>query len=145
MSSCTYSIKLSAYHDGELPPEDRDEVWSHLENCADCREEMEELAALSGVLASGPVRHISSPALQRLHEHGVPADDQRWVLRGVKAMTAAAVIVLVISCWHLAHRWSLQGSGSPTGTQQPAVERGPGPAAAHPHVIIDGPSTSERP
>ncbi|MEM7200779.1 MAG: zf-HC2 domain-containing protein [Planctomycetota bacterium] len=45
-------VRLSAYHDDELTAPVRDAVSTHLAECAQCREELERLAGVSGRFAS---------------------------------------------------------------------------------------------
>ena len=45
---------IAAYHDGELKPDRRAWVEAHLAGCAECRREMVELSALSGLLGADP-------------------------------------------------------------------------------------------
>ena len=46
---------LSAYIDQELSPDQRDQVKEHLASCAECRQEYEELRALSTLVRQLPV------------------------------------------------------------------------------------------
>lgn len=45
---------IGAYHDGELPPGRAAEIEAHLEGCAACRRELEELRVLSALLQLDP-------------------------------------------------------------------------------------------
>lgn len=47
--------KLSAYLDGELARRDQIDVEGHLENCPECRQELEELRKLSQELHAAPL------------------------------------------------------------------------------------------
>lgn len=47
--------KIGAYLDGELGQRAQREMQAHLESCADCRAELEELRRLSQLLKEGPL------------------------------------------------------------------------------------------
>lgn len=46
---------IPAYHDGELTAALREQVEAHLPTCADCRADLAELRALSGLLHEAPL------------------------------------------------------------------------------------------
>lgn len=46
------SEKISAYHDGELDPRRTREVQTHLRDCQSCRQQLEELSVVDGLLTS---------------------------------------------------------------------------------------------
>ncbi len=50
--TCIDEKRLSAYVDGELPPEDSAALEEHLANCAACREELSRLEFISQALES---------------------------------------------------------------------------------------------
>ena len=45
---------LDEYYDGELSPARRRQVEAHLDVCADCRAELEQMRQLSALLAEVP-------------------------------------------------------------------------------------------
>ncbi len=47
MDPCTNSAQLSAYHDNELPSAQRFALETHLQSCAACARELEELRRLT--------------------------------------------------------------------------------------------------
>lgn len=60
MTTCKYTFKLNAYHDGELLLADRQKFERHLPGCPECRS---ELAALAGISAlASPLRQVSIPS-----------------------------------------------------------------------------------
>ena len=48
MDSCDNPQAISAYHDGELPPDRARQLEQHLRQCDACRQELARLEALSG-------------------------------------------------------------------------------------------------
>jgi anti-sigma factor RsiW len=97
---------LSLYHDGELPSPWKEKLESHLADCSDCRERLERLRCLSGVL-SEPADLSIGPAQdrvwQRLSNPNGAAPTRRWPQpiwnRSVRVplplLLAAAALVLV--------------------------------------------------
>jgi anti-sigma factor RsiW len=67
---------LSLYHDGELPSPWEKRLESHLSACAECRDRLDQLRRLSGIL-SEPADFSVEPARervwQRLHSTGTSA------------------------------------------------------------------------
>jgi hypothetical protein len=55
-------IKLGAYLDGELNTQERAEVERHLATCANCRQELDELKHLSGMLHEARMPEFTSPS-----------------------------------------------------------------------------------
>jgi hypothetical protein len=53
-------IKLGAYLDGELNTQERAEVERHLVTCADCRQELDEIKHLSGMLHEARMPEFTS-------------------------------------------------------------------------------------
>jgi anti-sigma factor RsiW len=56
---------LSLYHDGELPSPWKEKLESHAAECSDCRERLEGLQRLSGIL-SGAAGFPDEPARDRV-------------------------------------------------------------------------------
>ncbi len=83
---------LSAYHDGELPPNRRHQVENHLEDCSTCRAELEALEELSSFLKADSVPHhtpperfaaqvqLRLPRAARSHTYARAGQPPRWVL-----------------------------------------------------------------
>jgi len=88
---------IAGYHDGELTESRRAEVEAHLGACAECRSELEELRALSGLLEtfeerpssdlpverSRTSREFGKQVMARLPERQVPRRE-RWLKWGWK-------------------------------------------------------------
>jgi len=94
MNDCAkYLRRISAFHDGELPPEAEHEVREHLAGCESCRLELERLAALSEVIRS-KTSEWSPPAFKW------PADGRtvrrNVIIRFAVKWSAAAAAILVV-------------------------------------------------
>lgn len=94
MACCGNSRRISAWHDGELPPAEAQELAQHMAECPVCRHELERLKGLSSWLSSAPIPEIPAAALDRLR-HSVRPQRDRVILRTVKVLTAAAAAVLI--------------------------------------------------
>ena len=94
MNDCTkYLRRISAFHDGELPPEAERELREHLAGCESCRLELERLAALSELIRS-KTSEWSTPAFRW------PADGRavrrNVIIRFAVKWSAAAAAILVV-------------------------------------------------
>lgn len=105
--------KIQAYLDGELAPADRERVLAHLEDCAACRREVDDLNRLFTTVEQAqqaPTLAPIWPALaERLLERRRPV--WSWSYRG---LAAAAALTGVLVGWQLGQ--------TPTGSANaPAV------------------------
>jgi len=99
MSSCEHSRKISAYHDGELPREQRRDLEEHIRECSSCGRELERLRVLSGFLAAAEMPGMSSDVLDRLHG-SVDSVQEVFVLRmAERVMAVAATLLVVCAVW----------------------------------------------
>ena len=71
MAGCEYGQHLSAYHDGELPPEVKIAIERHLPECPPCADELELLRELSGLV--GELMTPSTSSVRVLTTSGIPA------------------------------------------------------------------------
>lgn len=74
--------KLSAYLDGELQPDERDQLGSHLQECSQCSSELEEVGETRALVRSLPVV---------VAEHPLPR-----LRRSRLSQRAAAALALVV-------------------------------------------------
>jgi hypothetical protein len=108
------SENISAYLDGELPPEEAAEVRAHLDDCPVCLAAERDLRALRGLLGSLPERaapteladqvqrHVAEPGSGRQRPDGTAAGG-RHVRRSVSRVLAlAATLVLAVGVGVLA-------------------------------------------
>jgi anti-sigma factor RsiW len=84
---------LSAYLDDELAPAARREAEAHLAGCAECREELDEIAAARQAIRIMPVHAARRPLLDRAP---LPALASRRRAAWALAAAVAAAIALVL-------------------------------------------------
>lgn len=97
--------KLSAYVDGELPPEEVAAVEAHLAGCAECRALVEDLEVLdrSGTVTISPdetSRFVEENRRRRAAQRGAPSRpySRRYGLAaGIVAIAACALVVVFVS------------------------------------------------
>lgn len=87
-----YGPELSAYLDGELESATAFEVTSHLETCADCRDELQVLDGARTAVRALP--GLEPPALLGL-KRAARLRTPRWRIAGVAAGVAAAAVIAV--------------------------------------------------
>ena len=83
---------LSAYLDDELAPAARREAEAHLAGCAECRQELEEVAAARMAIRILPVHGAPRPILDP-----VPATASAGRRRAVWALVAAAAAAAFVT------------------------------------------------
>lgn len=96
---------FGAYLLGHLAPEERVGLAAHLDGCAECRAELEELRPVAGALAEADPAHLGTPPspppdlAERVFAHvrDVKRLDRRrrFALRAAAGIAAAAVAILV--------------------------------------------------
>lgn len=99
MPSCEYNHKISAYHDGELPTEERRDLKEHIQECSSCAQELQELRSLSRFFAAAEMPGMSSDALDSLHRHVGSVRDVFVLQMAERLMTAAAALLVVCAVW----------------------------------------------
>lgn len=104
MDTCDRTRQVSAYHDGELPLEERRALEAHLAHCPVCIEELQQLRGISRFLAGARVPDAPAELLQRLHD--TPRVRERVVIRMAEVLMAAAAVILVVCA-----AWTFAGFG----------------------------------
>jgi anti-sigma factor RsiW len=92
--ACSNYIQVHRYHDGELPPPDRQAAEVHLRDCPDCRRLLAELRRLSSLISAASPADMPTGLLGRLQECQHAVED-RGILRIAGWMTATAAAVLI--------------------------------------------------
>ena len=144
MDTCSYGCQLSAYHDGELPSEQRERVERHLAGCAACAADLEQYRRLSTLLAAAPRPHLTSEKKQDLYALS-PQVEEAGYLRIAKWTTAmAASVMLAASVWVMSHQQQTQPfSNVPSAWEQDAINP-PTDASGDPRfaeMVVKGLST----
>jgi len=97
--SCSFSNRLSAFHDGELDSAAGAEIELHLAECPACAKELADLSAMSGMFLQSTRPRLSQMSLHRIHDR-VDLVIRGNFLRTVKVLRAIAACVLVAgSIW----------------------------------------------
>lgn len=96
MSACEHSRQVSAYYDGELPPEERARVEEHIRQCPICAKELDQLRQISRLLGAARIPDLPADLPPRLRG-AAPSAADRWLVRTAEALTAVAAAVLVAS------------------------------------------------
>lgn len=105
MESCTFTSRIGAFHDGELPADLRQRLESHLESCAACREEAEALSLVSGVFRQPDSQDLTPLELARLRQvvcRSVAWEESPIRLFGGLLAVAASIIIVCGAWWHAA-------------------------------------------
>jgi anti-sigma factor RsiW len=94
MAACEWTIRLSAYHDGELSPAEAAIVERHLAECPACQRELRQLRRLSLIVgraeAAAPSATTVASIKRQLEWEGNP-----MVLHLARRMTGVAAAVLL--------------------------------------------------
>jgi anti-sigma factor RsiW len=96
MVDCRYKSSLEAYHDGELPPEQAQDIERHLTGCQACLHDLQRIRELSQLVASGRPEAIRADELARIHD-AIEGVQNRSLFRFAAAMSAIAASILIIS------------------------------------------------
>jgi anti-sigma factor RsiW len=94
--SCQRDGQVQAYHDGELPADQREPVEQHLRECVECSELLAELRHLSALVQNAPRPSMSAEAMRRLEQAWWRQRDH-GVLRLAEWLTAAAAAVIILN------------------------------------------------
>jgi anti-sigma factor RsiW len=125
---------LGAYADDELPPEVRHELETHLEECAQCIQELQVQSALKHRLRAEAYVLESSESLSLLKAHvdrltreapeqlpsSAPVATSRWVLRHLVIWSGWLMAASVAALWALGP-WRPAGQGMGGMTMGPLV------------------------
>jgi anti-sigma factor RsiW len=117
---------LSAFLDGELPPEERRELERHLSGCDGCRERLEELRELGEGLRAwpdaDPPEWIGRAALER-------ARRSRAAPLRLLAAAASLVLVALAVLWAVRERPASPPPEVPPAAEVPSAPGAPGDGA----------------
>jgi len=96
--TCDNAAKIHAYHDGELPSDERIAIESHLAVCDECRELLADLQKLTNIFATVELPEMPQRAVSRMYGswHAAKAAQDRGVRRLAGWLTAAAAVVLLL-------------------------------------------------
>jgi len=92
--TCDKAVQIQSYLDEELDSAQRQSLLAHLEQCAECRELLEELRGLSSLIQNAPRPVMRVGAMARYRQAWNVARD-RAVLRITGWLTAVAAGLLI--------------------------------------------------
>ncbi|MDB5292633.1 MAG: hypothetical protein JWL69_3874 [Phycisphaerales bacterium] len=104
MAACEYSLRVNAYHDGELPDAQRREVEEHLAACPACAAELEQLRGFSHVLGSIVIPRISPSFVRHLQSLAQPLEEVLLIRFGRRLTAAAAAVMLLATGYWVMNR-----------------------------------------
>src|SRR5438067_4937361 len=93
--SCDRVEQVHSYHDAELPLSQRGAFEAHLNECAECRELLNDLRRVSDLLAAAPLAELPPAAMTRFGQTWFAAAQDRGVMRIAGWLTSAAAGILI--------------------------------------------------
>ena len=121
MTDCEYQVKIHAYHDGELPPLERQSVEVHLRACPACARELASLRRMSELFASARLPELSPAALHRLHRGKILVLEPALVRTSEFFAAAAAAMLLVCAGWLWRASASPESAAMPSWVEVPVT------------------------
>lgn len=102
---------LSAYHDGELPDDQREAVSEHLIDCSRCQAEFASLEALSGLVRRSPApeppvavtRNVERALARNSRQRWNWGNSWRWLMVPAISVAATLLIVVIWQIWPESH------------------------------------------
>ncbi len=113
MTQCPLDSQLDAYCDGELPSDQRAEIERHLETCAACTAQIEQIHGLSRAFAESTPPRLSQIGLHRLHARLDLLVDRGFIRLARVLSGVAASVLLFGTAWLVTH------SRTPTPAPKP--------------------------
>jgi anti-sigma factor RsiW len=144
MAECEMNFMLSAYYDGELSPQERQRMQTHLQFCHECAAELDRMRVLSAALCAMAIPEPSIDFVSKLQAQGTRVE-QAPLLRFARRLTtvAAAVLMLAMARFNVVsfvnqnreQPNARQGNVGLSAWERAAIDPQPGaPAAANPVV-----------
>ena len=110
-----YAAALSAFVDGELSENEKEEVLSHVEHCQNCREYLSELMIVHTMFEETPEldapEGFSERVLERVHEEKRARSRHRRAWPRVLA-ACFALLVVTAAAWKLAPAMGSNGDSA---------------------------------
>ena len=142
MSDCKeWREMLGAFALGSLHPDERTAVLAHLDGCAACRDELEELedarraldsVEIDRVVSTEPPEHLYGEVFSRIGEEQKQNARKRMRIRVGSALAAAAVMIAVLTVTTSSDGEVVEFASAPQGVHAVAVlTEGTGGIAIH--------------
>ena len=126
--SCEFETQIHAYHDGELPANQRALLEAHLKECDECTELLADLRRMSRLVAAAPMADMPGAVVGRIEAAWKSARGDRGVLRIAEWLTGAAAAVLLgaLLLWpsQVGEATAHAGTWQATAVMPPAEVRG---------------------
>jgi len=131
---CSFSIRIDAFHDGELSATEQSAVRQHLNTCPACAAQLSQLQQMSRFFGENSDIRLSQIAMARLNNR-LKSETSRGVIRLAWAMNAIAAAILVAGTVWLQHLQA-EDSARTTSVAVASVTAPPwtGIAAANPDL-----------
>ena len=91
--------KMSAYFDGELPENERENLEAHLAGCAECRAGLASIREMSAVFAAADLPEMSPDMLSAVQKRALAGS--RGSLWTAGALAAASIALILASTFLL--------------------------------------------
>ena len=103
MADCEFRSRLGVYNDGELPRQEARRLERHLERCASCAAELDEVRRLSNLFGTFAEQPVDDAVVTDFHRIVDELEDrQASILRIGKLLTGLAASGLIVaSAWRL--------------------------------------------
>lgn len=145
-----YAAALSAFVDGELSENEKEEVLSHVEHCQNCREYLSELMIVHTMFEEMPEldapEGFSERVLERVHEEKRARSRHRRAWPRVLA-ACFALLVVTAAAWKLAPaKEGVQADASPFDTydtEDGADDRSADASGGYAIITLDVPAAAE--
>lgn len=99
MNTCSWTSRLGAYHDGELPAPEAAALEAHLGDCALCQRELRDYRRLSLMLGRIDIPELSVSSVARIKRQ-IQREGNVFILRFARRMTGvAAALLLAGTLW----------------------------------------------
>lgn len=147
-----YAAALSAFVDGELSENEKEEVLSHVEHCQNCREYLSELMIVHTMFEEMPEldapEGFSERVLERVHEEKRARSRHRRAWPRVLA-ACFALLVVTAAAWKLAPAMGSNGDSaadcntSGNDTEDGADDRSADASGGYAIITLDVPAAAE--
>jgi hypothetical protein len=103
---------ISAYKDGELEENLRDQFWNHLQSCDACREELKELDKIDLLVKGLPEISVSDTFITEIIAGTHAVNSPRHLKLSLPQRIVDRLLLLLESIFELLPGYKSQGTGS---------------------------------
>lgn len=113
MTECEWTIRLSAYHDGELPEADVMAVEQHVSQCPACQRDLRQYRKLSVLIGREEIPELAGATLEKMKD-AIEWEGNPVILRLARRMTGIAAAVVIGGAL-----WLMTGNSLASNTPTP--------------------------